>query len=558
VDRVVTGQVARTGASLNAARRDRELAAFADAGRAHVDLLVIGGGVTGTGVALDAAARGLSVVLAERGDLAQGTSRWSSKLVHGGLRYLAHGDFRIAHESAVERGRIMTIIAPHLTRALPMVLPELPSTGARSQRLARAGFAAGDVLRRLARTDKDTLPGPRRLGRAEVLAEVPAIRRDVLGGLLSWDGQLTDDAALVVAIARTAAAHGASILTRCQASELSGDGATLTDALTGSSLRLSAGAVINAAGVWAGQLVPGVVLQPSRGTHLVLRAAALPGLNCGILAPVPGERARYVFALPVPGDQRIYVGLTDEPQDGPVPDVPEPTAAEIAFLLETISGMLDVPLGLADVAGAFAGLRPLLQNARAGAADQSRPSRRHPGPALPGQRHPGPAWPGGATADLSRRHAVLTSPDGVITIVGGKLTTYRQMAQDAVDAALKLPGLARRTVRPCTTMRLPLVGAAPPPVLARIQAPARLVARYGTEAPDVLALGDDDPRLLDPVAEGLSVTGAELIFALRHEGALDADDLLDRRTRIGLVSADRDRVLLAARQLLAAAGISRS
>ncbi|HEX4060751.1 MAG TPA: glycerol-3-phosphate dehydrogenase/oxidase [Streptosporangiaceae bacterium] len=543
----MSGAIAGPGsASLNAARRSRELAEVAACGQA--DLLVVGGGVTGAGVALDAAARGLSVVLAERDDLASGTSRWSSKLVHGGLRYLARGEIGIAYESAAERGLIMGRIAPHLTRPLPMVYPWVPGTGRGSRALTGVGLAAADVLRLAAGTRRRTLPGPRRLTVAETMAAVPALRRDVTGGLLSWDGQLTDDARLVVAIARTAASHGAVILTRCAASDLTGRGALLTDRLTGESFPLRAGAVVNAAGVWAGQLAEGVSLRPSRGTHLVLSDAAFGGLRAGLIAAVPGQRNRYVFALPVPGEPRVYVGLTDEPVDGPMPDVPEPAPGEIAFLLDVVGGLLDARPGPGDVLGAFAGLRPLLGDAAAT----------------------------GSTADLSRRHAVLTSPDGVITVVGGKLTTYRRMAQDAVDAALAgraapsrtAPGrtasapsraasgrtgparTARGRTAPCRTRRLPLVGAASPSVLARVPAPARLVARYGTEAPDVLALAGQDPWLAAPVADGLPVTGAELAFAVAHEGALDVGDLLDRRTRIGLVPGDRGRALAAATRVL--------
>jgi glycerol-3-phosphate dehydrogenase len=515
----VTGVKAGPGrpaasSSLNAARRSRELAQVAARGQA--DLLVVGGGVTGAGVALDAAARGLSVVLAERDDLASGTSRWSSKLVHGGLRYLARGEVGIAYESAAERGLIMSRLAPHLARPLPMVYPWVPGIGRGTRALAGVGLAAADVLRRAAGTRRRTLPGPRRLTAAETMAAVPALRRDVTGGLLSWDGQLTDDARLVVAIARTAASHGAVILTRCAASDLTGRGALLTDRLTGESFRLRAGAVVNAAGVWAGQLAEGVNLRPSRGTHLVLSDAAFGGLRAGLIAAVPGQRNRYVFAVPVPGEPRVYVGLTDEPVEGPLPDVPEPAPGEIAFLLDAVGGLLDTRPRAGDVLGAFAGLRPLLGDAAAA----------------------------GSTADLSRRHAVLTSPDGVITVVGGKLTTYRRMAQDAVDKAL-----AGRAA-PCGTRRLPLVGAAAPPVLARVPAPARLVARYGTEAPDVLALAGREPWLAEPVTDGLPVTGAELAFAAAHEGALDAGDLLDRRTRIGLVPADRARALAAAARVL--------
>jgi len=498
------------GTALNAVRRARELSSATD-GRT-VDLLVVGLGVTGAGVALDAASRGLDVVAVDAHDLAFGTSRWSSKLVHGGLRYLANGQLGVAHESAVERGILMTTTAPHLTRPLPMLVPLLPSVTASQARLARAGLAAGDLLRAAARTPRDVLPRSRRLSRTETLTRVPGLRADGLrGGLLSWDGQLEDDARLVTAIARTAAGHGARVLTRTRVTELTGDGAVVRDELTGATATIRARAVVNATGVWAGELVPGVRLRPSRGTHLVLRAETFAGLGSAVMAPVPGETNRFVFALPQPDGPAglVYVGLTDEPVDGDVPDVPTPSETEVGFLLDVIGTAFARPLRREDVVGAYAGLRPLLD------AD-------------------------GATADLSRRHAVVASRDGVVTVVGGKLTTYRRMAEDAVDLVL-----ARTPLRagPCRTRKLPLVGAAPRAALHRVEAPARLVRRYGTEAPALLAhgrsLGLDDAALLAPVAEGVPTTTAELLWGVTHEGALDTDDLLDRRVRIGLVPADR-------------------
>jgi glycerol-3-phosphate dehydrogenase len=215
------------------------------------------------------------------------------------------------------------------------------------------------------------------------------------------------------------------------------------------------------------------------------------------------------------------VGLTDVDAPGPLPDVPQPTADEISFLLETISAALQVPLSPEDVRGSYAGLRPLLQGTA------------------------------GATADLSRRHAVITGPDGVITVVGGKLTTYRRMAQDAVDAAVAAGGF---DAGPCRTAALPLTGAATAAELAALGAPPRLVDRYGAEAPRVVAEAGGDPALLAPLAEGLDVCAAELRWALGHELALDAGDLLDRRTRIGLVADDRARALPAAEALVAATG----
>jgi glycerol-3-phosphate dehydrogenase len=386
--------------------------------------------------------------------------------------------------------------------------------------LARAGIRAGDVLRMSARTHRAALPRPRRLSAVEALRLAPALRSYGLrGGLLSWDGQLVDDARLVTAIARTAAAHGARVLTRCRALTLTGDGAEVRDELTGAEFSIRARAVVNATGVWAGGLAEGVRLRPSRGTHLVLRAESLAGLSTGLHLPVPGSPGHYALVLPQE-DGRIYVGLTDEPADGPVPDVPEPSESEIGFLLDVLDSALDVPVRRTDVAGAYAGLRPLLYGAE------------------------------GSTADLSRRHAVLTAPNGVVTIVGGKLTTYRRMAEDAVDAVLEGRGLS---AGPCRTRRLPLVGAGPAQDLARLVAPVHLVRRYGAEARDVLALGADDPALLEPVAPGSATIGAELAWAVRHEGALDESDLLDRRTRVGLIGADREAALPAARRALAPA-----
>lgn len=501
--------------SLNAARRARELERFADA--PHVDLLVVGGGVTGTGVALDAASRGLSVLLAERHDLAFGTSRWSSKLIHGGLRYLATGQLGIAYESARERHILISRTAPHLVTALPMLLPLHDGVSRAQAAMTRTGFLLGDALRIAAGTPGSLLPAARTISRRRVLELAPAVSPEGLrGGQLAHDGQLVDDARLVVALARTAAAHGAAVLTRCAAEELHGDGAVLRDTLSGRRLEITAGAVVNATGVWADRLVPDVHLRPSRGSHLVLSGEFFGGMRSALTIPVPGDRSRFVLVLPQT-DGRVYVGLTDEPLEGPVPDVPTAPERDVDFLLETLGGILSVPPRRSDVLGSYAGLRPLLDSGS------------------------------GRSADISRKHAVLTSPEGVITVVGGKLTTYRRMAEDAVDAAVARPALT--SAGPCRTKRLPLVGAASRAVLSRLAAPARLIARYGTEAPAVVAGADGAPGLMEPVAAG--VTGAELRWAVRHEGAMDEEDLLERRTRIGLVAADRDAALEAARAALA-------
>jgi len=505
-------------AALTAERRSRELAELA-AGT-PVDVLVAGGGITGVGVALDAASRGLSVALVERGDLAQGTSRWSSKLAHGGLRYLAQGHPAIAWESAQERA-VLLRAAPHLVAPLPMLTPLTPALPGPAAAATMSVFRAGDAMRRLAGTPRRRLPNARRIDAPEARRLVPELAAAGLrGALMSWDGQLTDDAALVVAVARTAAGHGARILTYTAALRLDGDGATVRDERTGEELRIRARHVVNATGVWAGELAPAVRLRPSRGSHLILDAARLGHPRAAFSVPLEGSRSRFVFALPRP-DATVLAGITDVPVLDPIgPDDPQVTDEEERGLLRSLSSALELPLEPADVIGRFAGLRPLVEDGETG-----------------------------ATADLSRRHVLLEDPDThVLTIVGGKLTTYRRMAQDTVDAIAARPGVA---AGPCRTTRLPLTGALPPDA-SLPHVPDRLVRRYGTEAADVLALGHDRPHLLEPLAEGVEVTGAELLFALRRELALTVDDLLDRRTRIGLVPARRAAALEAARELLAA------
>ncbi|CAL9432854.1 Glycerol-3-phosphate dehydrogenase 1 [Nocardiopsis dassonvillei] len=501
--------------SLNAARRAADLAALeADP---NVDVLVVGGGVTGAGVALDAVSRGLTTVLAERHDLAFGTSRWSSKLVHGGLRYLARGRVGIAYESARERDVLMRTTAPHLIRPLPMVVPVHRDLGGLpGGLLARAGMGMGDVLRRLAGTPASLLPRPRLLDAARTRRLLPGVAADgLLGGVLSFDGQLVDDARLVVALARTAAGLGARIITRCSVDGITADGAVLRDEETGRPLPLRPRAVVNAAGVHADLLDPGVRLSPSRGSHLVLDGALLGHPRVALTVPVQGAPGRFVFALPQP-DGRVYLGLTDEPVAGPAPRVPEVPEEDVDFLLRQANRALRTPIRREDVQGAFAGLRPLLHG-------------------------------DGDSADLSRDHSVTVAPNGTVTVVGGKLTTYRAMAEEALDAAV---ARHRLPAGPCRTRSLPLVGAATREELDSLDAPRRLVARYGTEAPAVLAEADGDPALLEPVAAG--VTGAELRFGVRHEGALDVDDLLERRTRIALVAADGEAARAAAEEALAA------
>lgn len=498
--------------SLNAAQRSADLERLV---RRPVDVLVIGGGITGVGVALDARSRGLSCALVERRDLANGTSRWSSKLVHGGLRYLRHLQVDVAWESARERHLLMTRTAPHLVRALPFVAPLNDTLPPLAGVLTEAGIRAGDALRLAAGTRRATLPGPRRISALEVRRLIPALRAGGLrGGVLFWDGQLEDDARLVLTVARTAAARGAAIVTHCSVVGVAGATVSLRDEITGTALEVQARTVVNATGVWAGTVDPTVRLRPSKGAHLVLGSGSLGDPTAALIVPVPGESARWVGATPT-GDGRVIVGVTDDEYTGQISDEPAVTAAEQRFLLDTLSSALQAPLGADDVLGSYAGFRPLLDTGA------------------------------GSTADISRRHAIIESADGrMITVVGGKLTTYRRMAEEAVDRITRRHGGAAST-----TASLPLLGAGPLPAEAA-ELPARLVRRFGSEAPLVASFAAGDKSLLEPLFAGTPVLGVELVFGVNHEGAMDVDDLLDRRVRLGLVPTERRRVEALATELL--------
>ncbi len=499
-------------ASLNDSRRSAEMDRL-DSGEA-VDVVVIGGGITGAGVALDAATRGLRVALVERRDLANGTSGLSSKLAHGGLRYLRQGEVAVAWELARERHILMTRTAPHLVRPMPFVAPlddaMRPVYGA----FAETGIRVGDVMRAAAGTRRSALAGPRRIDADEALRLIPSLRADDLrGAILFWDGKLEDDVRLVIAVARTAAANGAMILTYCDAVDVERGRVGVRDAVTGRRFDIATTDIVNATGVWADGLAPGVQLAPSKGSHVIVRARALGNLRASLVVPIAGESARWVGATPA-GDGHVIVGVTDEPYHGPPGEQPHVTPDEERYLLDALSRALEVPLEHADVIGSYAGLRPLLS---AGAE---------------------------STRDLSRRHTIVEDPrTGMVTVVGGKLTTYRRMAQDTVDRIAP--------ERPSRTAALPLVGAAPLPVLRDLDVPERLMRRYGIEAPVVVSLADADPSLLRPLADGVAALGVEILFGVLHEGARTLDDLLDRRVRLGLVPAERRAAEAAAARLVA-------
>jgi glycerol-3-phosphate dehydrogenase len=476
----------------------------------ELDVLVVGGGITGAGVALDAATRGLRTGLVERHDFASGTSSKSSKLVHGGLRYLQQREIGLVYEGLAER-QVALRNAPHLVRVLPFLIPLFTRDGIISRRLARA---LGSALWMY------DLTGGLRIGKRhkrisadETIEHMPSLRADrVAGAYLYYDAH-TDDARFTLAVARTAAAHGAVIANYAGVTSLRKDadgqvrGARVQ--ANGDEIEVRARAVVNAAGVWADDVRaldedghPNSI-RPAKGIHITVPWSKVRN-DLAIVLPVPKDR-RSVFV--VPWGDLTYVGTTDTDYDGPFDD-PQCTHDDIAYLLGALNAAIEEPVDDSDVLGTWAGVRPLLRTA----TDKR-------------------------TADLSRKHDVRRSESGMITVTGGKLTTYRRMAADtvaAVDASLD-----RR--RRCHTKRLPLIGAEgfePPPQALEPSRHEHLAGRYGTEAGLVEALVDEDPRLGAPLVPGLPYLRAEALHAVRHEMARTLDDVLTRRTRARLLARD--------------------
>ncbi len=483
------------------------------------DVLVVGGGITGAGVALDAASRGLTTALVERDDFASGTSSKSSKMVHGGLRYLQQHEYRLVYENLAERQRLLDN-APHLVSPLPFLIPLFGKAGVANRGAARVYRTALWLY---------DLTGGVRIGRrhekvtrAQALAHLPTLQADRLAaGFLYWDAR-ADDARLTLAVLRTAVLEFGAVAANhtpmvAVTTDPSGrvDGARLAP-VGAEGITVRAKVVVNAAGVWADQvraLDEGhdpESIRPAKGIHVTVPAAVLP---CDIAAviPVRGDR-RSIFVVSW-GDQ-VYLGTTDTAWDGPLDD-PACLPEDVDYLLDAANAVVTSPLARSDVTGVWSGLRPLL----APVEGRSAPSER--------------------TADLSRRHTVRTSAGGMVTVTGGKLTTYRKMAEDTVDVVVHALG---RRARPCATKSLRLRGSAPLPRERDAQgdtagAAAHLAGRYGSETPDVLALADGRPELLEPLVPGLRYLGVEAIYAVRHEMARTLADVLDRRTRSSLRDA---------------------
>jgi glycerol-3-phosphate dehydrogenase len=484
---------------------DSRRAALATARTGAFDVAVVGGGITGAGVALDAASRGLSVVLVEAGDIAAGTSSRSGKTMHGGLRYLEQLNLKLVAEALHERDLAVRVLAPHLVTPEPFLYPltkrwERPYVG--------AGVALYDLMA-MAGTGQG-VPHHRHLSRRGVHRESPGLAATVTGGIQYYDGRM-DDARHTLAVARTAAAHGAVVLTHARVVGVHRGGVTV--AAGDDRFDIAASVVVNAAGVWAAQVqalagASTFTVQPAKGVHLVIDEPAFDS-RTGILA-----RADDSVIILRRWFGHWLLGTTDTAYDG---DRGAPTVdgADVDYLLRNVNRYLARPLSRADVLGTFAGLRPLLASRDAA-----------------------------TTSALSRDHAVITGPAGMVTVVGGKYTTYRRMARDAVDAAGRVLG---RTLPPTPTAELPLVGAAGWSAVrnraGRIAADHgvdiadvdRMLHRYGDETETVLEPARTDPSLRRPIAGHLA---AEFRFAVTHEGARTLTDVMVRRTRISIERPD--------------------
>ena len=484
----------------------------------EVDVLVVGGGVTGAGIALDAVTRGLFTGLIEQRDLASGTSSRSSKLIHGGLRYLEMLDFGLVREALQERGLLLTRLAPHLVRPVPFLYPltshwERPYVG--------AGLALYDSLAKAGKYPMG-VPLHRHLSKRKALSIAPDLKPGSLTGAVQYHDCQVDDARHTMLVARTASHHGALVATRTRVTGFVREGervtgVTATDLETGRGITVRAKVVLNAAGVWTDEIQEMVGgrgtlnVQASKGIHLVVPRDRIRSESGLIL------RTQTSVLFVIPWGRHWIVGTTDTAWDL---DKAHPAAsrADIEYLLGQVNTVLREPLRHEDVEGVYAGLRPLLS----------------------GESEP--------TSRISREHMVVTPVPGLVLVAGGKYTTYRVMARDAVDAAAHSIG---GRVPPSITERVPLLGAEGYETRrnqtdalaeragvhrARIE---HLLGRYGDLVDELLALIAADPRLGEPLPGAEDYLQAEVVYAVTHEGARHLDDLLTRRTRISIETFDR-------------------
>ena len=481
------------------------------------DVLVVGGGVTGLGVALDAASRGLKVALVERDDFASGTSSKSSKLIHGGVRYLQQGEVALVYEALHERHRLKRN-APHLVQTLPFMIPILKRDGVVSRKIARAlgtalwmydltgGWRIGKFHRRL-KADK-------------AFTHLPTMDRQRLGSAYLYFDAMADDARVCLALARTAQNCGAVVLNYTRVEKIlhnengQASGAVVKPYDT-EAFAIDARVVVNAAGVWSDEVMTSDAgknpdsIRPAKGVHLTVPWKMVRN-DLAIVIPVPGDR-RSLFLVPwIPNYdgtyQYTYVGTTDTDYQGSIDD-PQCTSVDINYVLKALNAAVMTNISADDVTAVWSGLRPLVKSVN-GEKISSR------------------------TADLSRRHKVSKSKSGVITIAGGKLTTYRKMAQDTIDEALtQLQKSAK-----CKTKNLKLIGATTSTPKTNAKSAMHLAARFGTEATLIQEMIAENPSLGEQLIAGLPYLKAEAVFAVKYEMARTLDDILSRRTRARIIN----------------------
>jgi len=467
------------------------------------DVLVVGGGITGVGVALDAASRGLRTALVERDDFSSGTSSKSSKLAHGGLRYLQQKEFGLVYEALYER-TIMLRNAPHLVRELPFLIPILTRDGLMNAKIARALGSALWMYDLTGGIRSGKLH--KRISKARAVEHMPTLREaNLASAYIYYDAQV-DDSRLTLTVARTAAAHGAAIANHTTVVGLLKDAAGMVRGATveadGRQFDVQARAVVNAAGVWSDAVramdegTDPRSIRPAKGIHITVPWEKVRN-DIAVIVPVPKDR-RSIFV--VPWGDFTYIGTTDTDYDGDAED-PQCTPEDVQYCLDAMNLAMGTPLTHADVTGVWAGLRPLVAGGSVG----------------------------DKTKDLSRKHAVRTSPGGVTTVTGGKLTTYRRMAVDTVDAVSSRLDVKSKS----RTKKLRLLGAE-----GSQPADEHLQSRFGSLGADVLTLAHSDPDLAAPLVPGLPYLRAEAVYAVREEMARTLADVLERRTRARIIARD--------------------
>ncbi len=489
---------------------DQRDSAISQLGTEQFDILVIGGGVNGVGAALDAASRGLKVALIEAQDIASGTSSRSSKLIHGGLRYLEQYDFKLVREALHERELMVSTLCPHLVKPVGFLFPLTEKFKERTY--VGAGLALYDALRGFQRA----LPWHKHLSQKQINEIAPSLRHDIVTGAIKYFDAQVDDARHTMAVARTAARHGAIIATQVSAESLIREGKRVVgvnalDLASGKKIAIKAGATIMCAGVWSDQLherfelTPGYHVTMSKGAHIVVPGSAIKS-DAGIILKTP---VSVLFIIPW-GDKWI-VGTTDTPYEGD-PAEPFATREDVQYILDQANRVLEPKLQADEIIGVYAGLRPLVANNKSA-----------------------------TTTKLSREHTVDRPAAGFVSIAGGKYTTYRVMGKDVVDrAVIELRKITQESV----TEKLPLVGADGYFALEQqkeriaqesgldVETVTHLLNRHGSLISEILELIEEQPKLAGKLDADLPYIKAEIVYAVSYEGARSVDDVISRRTRL--------------------------